>query len=305
MSPLHFGLALALATGSALAQGKEEPKPGSEEPRQTDDPNKLEAELSRLKSELQRITIDEERLLELRVRHGLGLTTDGAAPFLLQDGGRTLVSGASDRALRDEEAELSRLNRLLDEVQKKAAADKAKSPLPLDVEAPKSGEKDGVRKAPQARQADTVSRPPTTGRQDPEATSRPAETRRPRVDAGPKLLVAGSTDRRTVGRVLFHAGRYKEAREELLEAVQLDPPELEDHFLLAQCHERLGEPAKADDLYKRIEALDTKDTAQGKIAGPWAESARAASRQMNWMIDHGQWKLPRTIESLDWRKGRR
>lgn len=305
MKPLRACLVLVLATGFAFAQGKEEPKPGSEEPRQKDDPNKLEAELSRMKSELQRISIDEERLLELRIRHGLGLTTDSAAPFLVQDGERTSASGASDRALRDEEAELSRLNRLLEDVQKKAAADKARSPLPLDFEAPKSGEKDGVRRPPQARQADTAPKAAGTGQKDPESTSRPAEAKRPKADSAPKLLVAGSTDRRTVGRVLFHAGRYKEAREELLEAVQLDPPELEDHFLLAQCHERLGEPAKADDLYKRVEALDTKETAQGKIAGPWAESARAASRQMNWMIDHGQWKLPRAIDSIEWRKGRR
>ena len=105
--------------------------------------------------------------------------------------------------------------------------------------------------------------------------------------------------------MLFHAGRFQEAREELLEAVKREPPDLQDHFLLGLCHERLGEPAKADDLFKKVEALDTKETPQGKVAGPWAEAARAASRQMSWMGDHGQWKLPRSIDSIEWRKGRR
>lgn len=306
-------LGVAFAIGSLPAQSRakverahEEPVPAAEQdPPAKDDPNRIGAELARLRLELQRLTIDEERLLELRIRHGLGLATDSAAPFLVQESDRVVAGSASDRSLRDEEGQLSDLTRQLDEMQRKVAADQAKHPTLGDPEIPKLPSTDTARRPQAPKGADSG----PTRRGDPKApetpASRPQDPRRPRSEGPPKLLISGSTDRSTVGRVLFHAGRFKEAKAELEDAVKLENPDLQDLFLLGQCYEKLGEPANADGQYKKVEALDSKETPQGRVAGPWAEAARAASRQMNWMVDHGEWKLPRPVDSIEWRKGRR
>ena len=65
--------ALIALSAAAAAQGKQDRgrlDPITEtEPATKDDPNKLAADLVRMRLELQRLVIDEERLLELRIRH--------------------------------------------------------------------------------------------------------------------------------------------------------------------------------------------------------------------------------------------
>ena len=61
--------ALALAAAAQVKEAKELPE--------------LREELARMKHELQRTASDAERLLELRIRHDLGLSAETTAHFSL------------------------------------------------------------------------------------------------------------------------------------------------------------------------------------------------------------------------------
>ncbi len=272
--------ALALAAAAQVKEAKELPE--------------LREELARMKHELQRTASDAERLLELRIRHDLGLSAETTAHFSLGEAERALTTGVGERTLRDEEDKLATLGVRLQELEAKLAERKRRpadppaepvsgTPRPREDHKPVSG---AVQEPPPAQPTD----------------SRPKQKRPKPPPPGQPLLIQGSTDRRSVGRILFRAGRYRAAVEELSAAAAGADAEFVDLFYLAQSYEKLGEFAQADDLYKKIEARDTADLPTGKVPGPWALAARAAQKQMDWMSSHGQWKLPRSLESIDWRK---
>ena len=97
-----------------------------------------------------------------------------------------------------------------------------------------------------------------------------------------------------MGRALYRARRYEEAKKEL-ELVAGEQGQLVDLFHLAKCHEQLGGIEEARKLYLTIETRDTK--AGDQVGGPWAQAARSARRAMAWIQDRGGWKPSITLES--------
>jgi hypothetical protein len=108
------------------------------------------------------------------------------------------------------------------------------------------------------------------------------------------LLILGSTDHANVGRALFQAKRFEEARKELL-LIPAEQARLVDLFLLARCHEQLGAAEDARQVYLAIEARDTRPG--DAVGGSWAQAARSARRTMGWLQDRGAWKPAVTLES--------
>lgn len=304
-----LALSLALAVGTPLTAQQDGRVPaGRDVP--VEGPAELEAQLQRLRDEGRRLELTMERLVDLRIRLDLGLPVDLGAFVVLTDDDRALPDEVKTGELRDLEgrvaASSATVARLTDALRN---AQRPASPVAQPAAAPGtrlSGtllDPDAAAALPRPRQAhDTTrqgSRPDGREAAGARAQSRPAP--QPREEL-PKLVVKSSTDRSTVGRALHRAGRHAEAKRELADAARSKTPDLMDLFVLAQCHERLGELAEADDLYKRIQAFDTRETKDGKVVGTWGQAARLASQQMNWRNDQKDWKPPRPFESAPWKE---
>lgn len=109
----------------------------------------------------------------------------------------------------------------------------------------------------------------------------------------PEPVLVGAVDAPALrGEALFRADRHDDALPLLQRAVAVPQPRLADLFLLACCHERLGDLARAEELFQRVEAIDTRRQADGtRVAGPWAQSARMAAKHMAWMRAHRGWSI--------------
>lgn len=62
------------------------------------------------------------------------------------------------------------------------------------------------------------------------------------------------------GKALLNLGRYAEARDELVVAAELNPRDARTFFLLAQAHDRLGDPARARAARKTFAQLSKQRT---------------------------------------------
>ena len=256
-------------------------------------PNAGANELQRLSRELLETSARGARLVELRVRHELGLEVKADTHWQLAEEERAPAPEHWQKQLETGQADLQRLSaqedalrRVLDQ-RRLRAEDLVLTPLPL-VEA-------------RPRVVPSVSEPrPHVGAEQreppapaPAPASRPATPRDEAPASEGAALILGSTDHATVGRALFQARRFEEARKELL-LIPAEGARLVDLFLLARCHEQLGAAEEARQVYLAIEARDTRP--DDAVGGPWAQAARSARRTMGWLQDRGAWKPAVTLE---------
>jgi hypothetical protein len=295
----------------------------------------LRSELEQKQRRLAEVASLEERLLELRIRHELGLPVRGGNYFGLTADDRDHAEvGGRDRQER-EEAETRRLSeRVADlQVQLDSAREMARTRPPAlaalgqPATAPPWSEPTmteplvgpGLTTEPSARTPTDPAPIPT-----PEPT--PAA---PLADVAttPQRMVPAPRDAATAGRLLLLAGeaRLREAsriagddataaalrdkgRALLTEARQtLDPlvapatARPVDMFLMARCLEQLGEIEKADSMYARIMSRDFVEGADGtKEFGPWGLAAQAAKSTMAWLADTGGWRPVRDVDAIRW-----
>ena len=124
------------------------------------------------------------------------------------------------------------------------------------------------------------------------------------------MLIKGSSNHSLVGRVLFRAGKYESAIEELLPIASHSGSDLSDLFHLALSYEKLGRQkddrsllAKANDLFSRLEARDSHEAQDGQLVlGQWGRAARTARQTMLWLLDEGEWKPTRDVSTIRWKK---
>jgi hypothetical protein len=253
-------------------------------------------DLQQLEREFEENTVRLGRLRTMQFRRALGLRVDAEQFFVLTDVERASSIEQLHATLQHEEAELTRLaTREADmrrnfDTRRKALAERLDAGMDVDAvltprpafESPRSV----ARSVPDAAAPSEV---PVTA---------PQPKRPPAASAGP-VLIKGSTDHAIVGRALFRAERFDEARAEL-ELVVKDPKtaDLADVFLLAQCRERLRDVAGAETLYLTIVGRDEIETPQGVKSGTWARTARSAMQHMRWMDDKGDWRPAVPVEAL-------
>jgi hypothetical protein len=260
------------------------------------DPAAAQRQLAHLDGELAEAIARTARLIDLRVRHDLGLRIEAESWFRLSDAERETGGETGRKLLEQLNVELERLgaqHSALErsvEVARRSAAEQA---ISVHVEA--AGSRPSVAPAILHQPAEEEPVAPPTDQ-------RPAMTERPPAARPRSVLVKGSIDHGLVGRSLFAARRYAEAKAELELVCRGPDPEFADQFLLARCHERLGEVEAARKLYLLIEAKDTKEGGPAG-GGPWAQSARTARRTMTWVADRGSWQPPAIDKKAGAQKG--
>ena len=124
------------------------------------------------------------------------------------------------------------------------------------------------------------------------------------------MLIRGSSNHSLVGGVLFRAGKYENAVQELLPIASRSGADFSDLFHLAMSYEKLGREkgdrslvAKANDLFSRIEARDSEESKEGKLVlGQWGRAARTSRQTMLWLLDEGEWKPKRDVGTIRWEK---
>jgi tetratricopeptide (TPR) repeat protein len=260
------------------------------------DPAAAQRQLAHLDGELAEASARTARLIDLRVRHDLGLRIEAESWFALSDAERETGGETGKKLLEQLHVELERLiaqHSALERAVEVARRSAAEHAVAVHVEA--AGSLPSVAPAipPDPAPAELVA--PPTG-------PRPAEIERLPASRPRAVLVKGSIDHGLVGRSLFAAKRYAEAKAELELVCRGPDPEFTDQFLLARCHERLGETEAARKLYLQIEARDTKEGGPAG-GGPWAQSARTARRAMTWVADRGLWQPPAIDKKTGARKG--
>ena len=104
----------------------------------------------------------------------------------------------------------------------------------------------------------------------------------------PPVLIRGAIDPFHRGVAFFMAGQHEKAVKALEKATTATKPPPLALFYLARAYEKLGDLARADGLYLQIEA-QAGDRDGG---ASWTSAARTARQHMNWMRDHGEWRLP-------------
>jgi hypothetical protein len=243
-------------------------------------------ELQRLRRDLLEAQARTQRLIDLRVRHDLGLTAGFEAYVDLTDGDRQALAEPG-LSLEKEQREIERLS-AQEAMLEHQVATRRRENIEQALAIARQPVEPGA--APAAEPALEPERPPE--RPAPHEAARPAA-------AGPAPeLLRGSRDHRAVGRALFAAGRHADARAELQLVIDGGSPELIDLFYFARCHERLGDAEEARRWFLEIEARDTTVGPKGPLPGTWARSARAARQIMEWIQDRGAWQPATAIESI-------
>jgi hypothetical protein len=271
----------------------------------------------------------EERLVDLRIRHDLGLRVDAQTYFARSEAEQAMAKPQVEQQLTQEQQQLAALQQRFGELQQRLdrhttarrtsahlGGDPNRVAMPTLPFASPHGDDAPLSAAPPPAAPLAETRRPHDDGKLPRADdseralatnagrthSTPAAT-----EAGapqrPAVLIHGSRDHSVVGRALFEAGEYEKARDELL-LLEKDGGKMAavDLFYLARCHERLGERAAADSAFARVEALDSKEGPDGKmVPGRWAQAARVSRQQMNWEAEKGGWRPSRSIESIKWR----
>ena len=124
------------------------------------------------------------------------------------------------------------------------------------------------------------------------------------------MLIKGSSDHSLVGRVLFRAGKYENAIQELLPIASQSGADFSALFHLAMSYEKLARKkgdrslfAKANDLFSRIEARDSNESKDGQLVlGQWGRAARTSRQTMLWLLDEGEWKPKQDVRTIRWEK---
>lgn len=240
--------------------------------------------------------VREQRLLEMRIRHDMGLPVRAGRYLEMSEEQANLIRYADPGMLTREEDQTRLLARQLATLQDRLEA--STGGLPVQAKGPIALPGVAVTSRPVTR----VLSEPVLVSQPEEVAARPAgETWQLSLSVGLNEtdgevhLLKGSPDVATIGRVLLRygkallakskafaadglaeeAGRWRDrAREELQRAKkELDPliwqqeqgklsrkyrddVSLSDMFLLAQCEEKLGNFGQAEELFLQIQGLD-------------------------------------------------
>ena len=334
-------LAVALLAGTAVAQrgdGHVDLRGDVRSDATTRDPLLLRQELARMRQEHSRARALEQRLVDLRIRHDLGLRVDAQTYFARSEVEQAIAKADAEQQLADTQHQLGTLQQSFGELQQRierrrsnrpatASTDPPFAPLastapsfpyavpPLGAQDPAAaalqyggGFAAAAPLAETRPSADGLGHPGMQRGEPPHAAElrpqQPQAVPAPRTPPRPAVLIHGSRDHSAVGRALFEAGEYEKARDELL-LLQKDGGTMVavDLFYLARCHERIGERGAADSAFAKVEALDTKEGPDGKmVPGHWAQAARISRQQMNWEAEKGGWRPSRSIESIQWRR---
>jgi tetratricopeptide (TPR) repeat protein len=263
-------------------------------------PADLRSELARAQQRLRETELMERRVLDLRIASDLGLAADDAGYFALAETARARGAAEIEAELLTVRESAARMQQQLGELRSQVDA-RHKSLLAqakTDVIWP---ERSAPTQPPPA--VETPAPAHAEPAQPPPAVPL-AETAAPRPEREPTAIawIKGSRDHGQVGRALFAAGHYDKALVELEEAAKSEPPALIDLFHLARCLEQLGQLDRADDMFARVEALDSRESETGQtVRGGWASAAHTARQHMSWQRDRGGWKPKVPIESIQWR----
>lgn len=248
-----------------------------------------------LREELRRVQAQQERLLQLRIRHDLGLPVQADTYLALTEAERARAKPEAEQQLAEEQSRVATLNERFQELAARVTkANEQAAQVATDPDLDFGG---------------PTLTPPTPepfamadeAKPVPEAHPAPAVETAATRDGPPPVLLRGSEDHSRVGRALYQAKKFDRARAELEQAIA-KTPDLVDMFWLARSCEALGDYAKASELYLQVEAKDTKEVDNQPKRGEWARSARVARMHMEWMQNQGQWKPQPSVESVQWRK---
>ena len=293
------------------------------------------ADLARLQRELLENRSEVERLIELRLRHGLGQP--------LESGGVGRANGVTDamdqlvREQGEQEARTSALREQYDKLRAALEQRRVAASLPPEPEGCEQ-ELAGVTVAPVEKPAAPSAVPPgepVKAPQDPpqgtqiRGSSDPERVARALCKVGQALM-----DRATLAREQDNAALAKEldvqaarhlqlALEQLAPLVKCEAPALGALFTEGQCREllfRYSERYEGLSLagstreYQRREqevrepflAIAARDVARTgarqevEVPGPWGMAAQAAMEHFRWMNLHGGYSRLAAIEALTW-----
>lgn len=300
--PFFAGLVLLAA---APVQGQPDLRPELMSPEQ------LRAEIGRLQRELHKTTLRVQRMLELRIRHELGLPVDADTLFHLSPEERRRDPATAARLLAEADAERGRLARRLEKLRRREKTRRDDLAKTLAARTPPARTMAPEHEKPPAPGIAVARRPvapaaPTQAplrETDDTKESRETTPEKSAEQEGVVHLIKGSRDRGLVGRALFLAGRYEDALRELAPFAKDERAPLVWLFWLARCYEELGRYAEADDLFARIEARDTREDEKGKtVLGAWGMAAKTARQHMTWMRERGTWKPKLDVDAIRWRR---
>lgn len=249
----------------------------------------LERLLRAKQEELARREAEIERHVNGLVRHHLGIVVDDEKNFTLTAEERVAARAELEKEVEASMDAVSHWNRELEGL--RVQLGHAHTAVAEDAEEQSDDRTWATRERPGNPSAVTLveprpsPRPPI--RRDPVAETAPPAA--PAASAPPQLIL-GTIDHDHLGRAFFQAGMYDKALHQLERYADDEEAPLVALFYLARCYERLGDVARADGTFLRIEALDEKRGANGT----WASAARTARQHMNWMSDHGEWRPPLT-----------
>ncbi len=269
------------------------------------DQETLEADYAQFREEKQKSAAREDLLHEMFYRHTLGLPVDVSQLF-----GMTKAEAAIPRANAEEEVRRIRksVRTLIKEYESLKLRVKTSQ---VQFAKPKNPEPGVVppTRAPVMPKSPRLVGPRRIGhvgspRRKPvrrQPTTRPS---------GQIALIKGSSDHSRVGHVLFRAGKYEQAIGELEAITGHRRVDIIDLFHLALSYERLARAkgerrlfAKANDLYSKIEARDSRENTAGKLVmGRWGKAARTARQTMLWLLDKGEWKPVLNVNKIQWEK---
>ena len=270
------------------------------------DQRTLAADYARFREEKTKSAAREDRLHEMFYRHTLGLPVDVTQLF-----GMTKAEAAIPRANAKEDVRRIResVRTLIKEYESlKLKVKRSQVELARRKE-PEPGVMPPIR-------APVIPKPPRVVRPRPRighvvSPRRKPVRRQPTTRASGRMaLIKGSSDHSQVGRVLFRAGKYEQAIGELEAITGHRRADLIDLFHLALSYERLARAkgdrrlfAKANDLYSKIEARDSRENTAGKLVmGRWGKAARTARQTMLWLLDKGEWKPVLNVNTIHWEK---
>lgn len=196
-------------------------------------------------------TETEGDVIHLMIHHALGLKTEAARYLDLTKSEQSVTKVAAKAMLLEIERDLARRASELREKTSEIGAAKATSPghaAPVSVEIDPNraeGVQGGKIEVPAPPQEFIESVVGKVEPKKPEPSESAREKTKPAKSDRVIAIITGSGDHRAVGRVLFQAGKYKAALEELKYLEKDKKAPLAELFILARCNEELHKVARA------------------------------------------------------------
>lgn len=277
------GAALVLALGATVAPLASQSSPVARKLGLAS----LERQLQAKRQELAKRESDTERWMDVLMRHHLGIDIDGGRPFALSDAERLRPRAEVEKQVATELEAVAHWNRELEQLRDQLVTARESATEQIEES------NDDLAWQPQAAQPEpkapkmTIPRTPRTITEEPVPAATAHDHAADQAKPVPGLI-HGIGDRQQLGMAFFMAGQYGRAKDQLARYENDDAAPFAALFYLARTYEKLGDLARADGVYLRIEALDEDRGANGS----WASAARTARQHMNWLRDHGDWTPP-------------